>query len=107
MTLFIAAPFQLSRICFPTNHADMHNERFFPLWTHPSQLCLSIQAVPISQAYCRQTVDFHQTYHGNCFTQQFFSLLINVDNWAVSPHAHPSSQFKAGSIPTLHILDFL
>jgi hypothetical protein len=52
-------------------------------------------------------IDFHQTYHSNFFTQQFFSSIINVDNWAVSPHARPSLQFEAGAIPTLHVLDFL
>jgi hypothetical protein len=52
-------------------------------------------------------IDFHQTYHSNFFTQQFFSSLINVDNWAASPHACPSTQFDVGSIPTLHIFDIL
>jgi hypothetical protein len=52
-------------------------------------------------------IDFHQTYNGNFFTQQFFSSLININNWAVSPLACPSSQFDAGSIRTLHIFDFL
>jgi hypothetical protein len=52
-------------------------------------------------------IDFHQSYHGAFFTQKFFSSLINVDNWAASPHARPVSQFEAGSIPALHVFDFL
>jgi hypothetical protein len=41
-------------------------------------------------------IDFHQAYHGAFFTQQFFNSLLNVGNWAVSPHAHPSHQSDAG-----------
>jgi hypothetical protein len=52
-------------------------------------------------------IDLHQTYHGAFFTQQFFSSLVNVDAWAVSPYSRPSSQFETGSIPTLHVFDFL
>jgi hypothetical protein len=52
-------------------------------------------------------IDFHQAYPGAFFTQQFFSSLINVGNWAVRPHAHPAYQFDTASIPTLHVFDFL
>jgi hypothetical protein len=52
-------------------------------------------------------IDFHQAYHGTFFTQQFFNSLLNVDNWAVSPHTCPSHQLEAASIPTLHVFDFL
>jgi hypothetical protein len=55
-----------------------------------------------------QGIDFHQAYYyGALFTQQFFHLLVNVDNWAVSPHVRPSTQFDAASIPTLHVFDLL
>jgi hypothetical protein len=50
---------------------------------------------------------FHQAYYGTFFNQQFFHSLVNVDNWTVNPHACPSDQFDAGSIPTLHAFDFL
>jgi hypothetical protein len=52
-------------------------------------------------------VDFQQSYHGIFFTQQFFSSLIIVDNWAISPHARPSSAQDHASIPELHVFDFL
>jgi hypothetical protein len=46
-------------------------------------------------------IDFHQAYHGAFFTQQFFSSLINMDNWSISPHARPVAPFETGSIPSL------
>jgi hypothetical protein len=55
-----------------------------------------------------QGIDFHQAYYGAFFTNQFFHcLVLNVDNWAVSPCAQPSVQFDSTSIPTLHVFDFL
>jgi hypothetical protein len=52
-------------------------------------------------------INFHQAYHGAFFTQQFFGSLINLDNWAVSPHSRPSSPSDSMALPTLHIFDFL
>jgi hypothetical protein len=54
-----------------------------------------------------QGINFHQAYFGAFFNQQLFHSLVNVDNWAVGPHEHPSAHFDAGSIPTLHVFDFL
>jgi hypothetical protein len=52
-------------------------------------------------------VNFEQSFRGVFFMQQFFSSLISVDNWAVSPHARPSSAQDHASIPKLHVFDFL
>jgi hypothetical protein len=51
-------------------------------------------------------LDFNMVYHGNFFTQQFFTSLTSIDSWAMSPQAQPIPSTDTNSVPALHIYDF-
>jgi hypothetical protein len=52
-------------------------------------------------------IDFQQAYRGSYFTNKFFSSIINVESWLVSPHASPLATQTSNAIPSLHLFDFL
>jgi hypothetical protein len=52
-------------------------------------------------------LDFNMVYCGSFFSQQFFTSLINVDNWVVSPQARPIPSHDTTAVPAMHIYDFL
>jgi hypothetical protein len=52
-------------------------------------------------------LDFNMVYRGGFFTQQFFTSLINIDTWAMSPQALPIPSHDTAAVPSLHIYDFL
>jgi hypothetical protein len=52
-------------------------------------------------------LDFNMVYCGGFFRHQFFTSLINVDNWVESPQAQPIPSHNMTAIPAMHIYDFL
>jgi hypothetical protein len=52
-------------------------------------------------------IDFQQAYRGSFFTNKYFSFIINVESWLVSPYASLIVIQESNVIPSLHLFDFL
>jgi hypothetical protein len=52
-------------------------------------------------------LECNMVYRGGFFSQQFFTSMINVNNWAVSPQAQPIPTHDTTAVPALHVYNFL
>jgi hypothetical protein len=52
-------------------------------------------------------LDFNMVYCGGFFSHQFFTSMINVNNWAMSPQAQPIPSHNTTAVPAMQIYDFL